>query len=258
MILPLFFARFNLRKLLPWLLVFLLAGAAVVWAYTPGPLASLRFVRGEMPELFTVLGFVGDSTLPTFVLSILFSLLMPLAFTLYGIYAARSLITKPLEDGRMAMLFAARYRRGAILLTLCLVIFSGSVLLVLFVLLGQLAAVLVFFPKADLSALFRVNFGFLAAALICPAFSVLMSVVSYDETRMKRRSAVVLLLMLVFFMASRLPGWTSSLRWFTFWTLFDGAGLAFGSADWQRTLAAAMISVFLTGLSLWVFRSREL
>ena len=258
MILSLFAARFNLRKLLPWLLVFLLGGAAVVWAYTPGPLASLRIVRGEMPELFTVLGFVGDSTLPTFILSFLFGLMMPLAFTLFGINAACSQITKPLEDGRMAMLFAAGHRRGTILLTLCLVIFSGSVLLVLFTLMGQLAAALAFFPQADLSALLRVNFGFLAAALICPAFSVLMAVISFDEIRMRRRSAVVLLLMLVFFMASRLPGWTASLRWFTFWTLFDGPGLAFGSADWLSTLAAVMTSVFLTGLSLWVFRTREL
>lgn len=256
MIPSLFYVGFKKKSLLLWLAAALVLGALGVYAYTVTPLETLRYLRGEMPELFVVLGYQGDSNLPYFVLSVLYGLLLPLLSLVYGLRAARRVVAAPMEDGRLALLLASRHRRSAILLTLFLAVLAGSVLLLVFAFLGQLILVPVFFPGADLAALTRLALGFLPVALINPAFALMMAAVG-SLPRAGRLARFILWLMLLLWMASRLQA-LRVLRFFTFWSLFEGRSLAAGTGGLLPALLALSLCLVFTLISLVSFSKREL
>lgn len=258
MIPALFVSRFQFKRQLPWLVFATLLGALSVLAYSPPALETQRYVRGEMPELFTVLGFFGDSSLNMLVVSLLFGFLLPLTHSVYAIRQASRLVSKPLEDGRMAMLLSAPHRKMAILHTLWLVLLAGSVLLVLFSFLGQAVTALILFDNINMVSLLPLNLGFLPVSLLCCAIALFLAVTSEDARALKRRSRLVFIVMLVLLMASRLPGWTRQLRYLTFWSFFDGSALALGSIAWLPLILALALALMLVMLSMVFFSKREL
>ncbi|NLX83060.1 MAG: hypothetical protein GXZ04_04510 [Clostridiales bacterium] len=258
MIASLFFLKFNTKRLLAWMFLALLLGVVSVLLYLPAPLGSLQYVRGEMPELFSFFGFIGESNLPTFTLSYLYGFIMPLFFSGFGISTTRRMLSRPMDDGRMAMLITSRHRRFAILLTHFWVQLLGIVLLISAVFIGQLAMVLVFFKEADVLALSRILLGFGAVAILWTAVCILVSQTSVDELRMKRKSRLIAFFMLLFLLLSRLPGWTSYLRYITIWSLFDGFKLASGSGGLHLALIALSASLLFMLASLFAFSRREL
>lgn len=258
MILPLFAARFRARLVLPWAVTALVTGIAAVLAYLPAALEPLRFLRGEMPELFTALGFVGDSSLPFFLLGSLYGFLMPLFASLMAWSLARRLVVRPLQDGRMALLLAAPWRRASILLTLFLVMVAALVPVMAASFLGQALAALVFFPGADLLALARLAAGFCLPAVVALSLAFFLAVTAPDERRFARRARLAMGLSLVLLLASRLPGWPGAARFLCFWRLYDGVRLVFSGLALLPALAAACLSLALLALSLAVFKNRAL
>lgn len=258
MIASLFFLKFNVKRLLVWMFFALILSAGAVVLYTPAPLASLQYVRGEMPELFTFFGFLGESNLPTFTLSYLYGFILPVFFSFYGIAATRSLLSRPMDDGRMAMLIASRHRRFAILLTHFWAQLLDVILLLISVFIGQMAMVLIFFKGADILALLRMLLGFGAVVVLFTAICFFIAQISVDELQMKRSARVIAFVFLLCLLLSRLPGWTSYLRYLTIWSLFDGVRLAFGSGGVDMALIALGLSGFLVAASLFAFSRREL
>lgn len=257
MIPTLFASRLRARHLLAWLLPALLLGALAVFLYTESPLAQVRALQGELPELFTVLGFYGDSSLPLFLLSYLYGLILPLLSTLLAIHLAARLITRPLLDGRMAMLLSASHSRGAVLLSLWWVMALYHLLLALAALTGQVLMALLLFPEANLLALLRLSGGFLAVSLVCPALTLLLACASPDERALRRRGGLLLYGMLALGLVARLPGWTRWLRFASFWSLFEGTRLIFNGASWQLPLLALALTLVLILFALLSFRGRE-
>lgn len=258
MIASLFFIKFNVRRLIAWLVIALLLGALSVFAYTPGPLSGLQFVRGEMPELFTLLGFVGESNLSTFVLSYLFGLLLPLLISAYSIRTSRSLISQPMEDGRMAMLIASGHRKAPILITHAFVLVLGIFLILLSVFIGQTAAALIFSLEMDLLSFLRMHGGFFLVSLLLAMFCLFIAATSFDDIRTKRLCRGFSFLMLLFWLLSRLPGQIMYLRYLTIWSLFEGFGLASGSGGTETALVALLLAFVFLVLSLFAFQKREL
>ena len=258
MISSLFFLKFNIKRLLGWLFAALLLGALSAFAYTPAPREALRYVREEMPELFLLLGVRGDSNLPAFVLGYLFGALLPLMVSLYAIRANRNLLSRPMEDGRMAMLIASGHRRSAILLTHVAALFLGLALVLLTVFIGQLAMALVFSLNMDLLSFLRMHGGFLCVSLLFAAACLLIALLSADDTQMKRWCRALAFFMLLFLLLSRLHGWWQHVRFLSIWSLFDGRSLAFGSGGFEPALIALLAAVLCVVFSLFVFQRREL
>lgn len=255
MITPLFALGFKRKNLPLWLLASLVLGALSVFAYTVAPLNGIRFLRGELPELFLVLGYLGDSSLPFFVLSSLYGFLLPLLCLLYGAREAGRLLARPLGDGRVSQLLAAGRRRSAILFTLFLNALLGGALLVLAALLGQLVMVPLFFPGADLPALLRLALGFLPVSLINTALAFLLAAV-LDPAYSVRRARVALALFLLVWMASRLPA-LFSLRFLTFWSFFQGQALLSGAGGLTGALTGLLLCLLCGALTLLSFSKRE-
>lgn len=258
MITALFWSKFQFKRQWPWFLLSFLLGVMAVLAFLPPALEAQRYVRGEMPELFTVLGFYGDSNLVMLVLSLLFGFILPLLHSVYTVKQASRLISKPLEDGRMSMLLSAPHRKPAIIHTLWLVMLLGSVLLVASSLLGQLAAALVFFPEVKLIDLALLNLGFLPVSLLCMAFALFVAVSSDNARSMKRKTRMVFFVMLALAMASRLSGWTQQLKYLSHWSFFEGSAWALGRATLLPILLALGLTLVFVLLSLAFFSKREL
>lgn len=258
MILTLLRSRLRPRSLRwPALFVFLL-GAAVVFAYSLPLMADLRIVRAELPEVFTALGFFADHSLHTHIASYLFGFAMPFMMTIFGVYTAASMVSRPLDDGRMAVLLSAPYRRSAVLFTLGLAVLLSGLLLCLAALLGQLLASLILFPGADFMAIFRVNAGFMLVSALCGALPLLIATLSTLERSMRRRSHALMLLQLALLLASRVQGFTKSFRYLTFWSLFDSTALALGGGGFPTAGVAFALALAAVSLALFLFERREI
>lgn len=252
----LFFAKFRLKALIPWLvLAFLLGGAAVLF-YTAPAIDYLSYPLEEMPELFTAFGFVGNSNLPQTIRSYLYGFVMPLLLGLYAVSASRRLVARPKMDGRLAMLLAAPVHRSAVLMTLWLAGQASVVLIVLIALMGQIIMTLLLFPGADLMSLTRLALGFMPVASLAASLCFLLSAASNDERLYLRRARLLLFVMLGMTMAARLPRWTRALRLVSFWSLFNG-NLALDAAAWLGALAAGILSLACLALSLVLFKREE-
>lgn len=258
MISALFFARFRFKRLLAWLFAAFLLGGGVVAAYLPVPLEQLRFLREEMPELFTVLGFVGDSNLPAFVLGVLYGLLLLVLTGMQAVSLGRHLFARPLADGRLAQLLAAPYARASVLLVHFLVLTAWGVLTQAACLFGQMLSAMLLFPGADLAALSRLTIGFIPTALLLSFCCCLLALVSPAEARYARRARLLFALMLMLAMAARLPGRTRFLRFFSVWSLFDGRGLAFGTGGWGLAGVAGGLTLVCLAAAALYFQQREL
>lgn len=260
MIPPLFGVRFRQRLIpqLPALLSCFLLGALAVYLYRPERLAGLQALRQVLPEAFTFLGMEGSPHLAAHAGGMLYGFLLPLFVVFRSASSARELVARPLSDGRAAMDLASPHGRGAVLLTLCLLVLLETIFLALAALLGQVLSALVFFPGADAAPLLRQGLGYALVILPFPALASLISLRAASPRSAWRGSAAVLTVFLLFSMFARLPGWTRSLRFLTPLTLYQGALLSSGAGGWSAALWALPLAAFFLLLALLSFSRREL
>lgn len=250
-------ARFRLSRLRwPALFALLLGAAAVLICLSPLQ-KPLNSVRGELPYVFTALGFFSDVSLQAFVASYLFGFVMPLLLSVFGVHMVSVLVSGPLEDGRMALLLAAPYRKGAILFTLGIVSMLSGFLLCLAALTGQMLAALILAPNADILALLRLNAGFMLVGTVCAALPLPIALLTGTDRRMRRLAGLMVFLQLALMMASRFQGFVRTLRYLTFWSLFEPAALTFGSGGFRLAGLALALALLLVLLSMLLFERRE-
>ncbi len=260
MIPSLFGFRFRQRLLpqLPALLLSLLLGALAVFLYRPEQLAGLQALRQELPDVFTFLGMEGSPHLAAHTGGLLYGFLMPLVVIFRAASSAHELVARPLADGRAAMYLASGHRRGAILLTLCLLVLLESLFLALASLLGQALSALVFFPGAGLAPLARQGLGFALVVLPFPALASLLAVRAASPRSAWRGSVLILSAFLLFSLFARLPGWTRALRFLTPLTLWKGALLSSGAGGFSDALWALPLTAVFLVLALLSFSRSEL
>lgn len=251
-------AKFRLSRLRWPALFALLLGAAAVAVYQSPWLDTLRLVRAELPEVFTALGFFTDLTPQAFIAGYLFGFILPVFLSAFGVHSVSALVSAPLQDGRMALLLAAPYRRSAVLFTLGIAAILYGLLLCLAALAGQLLAALVLAPGADFPAIIRLNAGFMLVSAMCSALPLPIALLSGNEGRMRRRASLLMLLQLALLLASRLPGAVRMLRCLTFWSLFDSTALTLGSGGFRPAGLAFALALFLVFLSMLLFERREI
>lgn len=258
MIKPLFSVVFSVKRFLPRIVLGFLLGLFSVAAYLETPLEAVRYAQSELPGLFSLIGFYGTSSLPSFALSLLYGFLLPLAVSLICASSANHFVALPLRDGRMAFYTASCHGRTPVILTCFFSAVMSVALFVLSVLSGQALAALFFFPQADLPALARLNLGFLMVSLLFSSLCVTLAVFSKTERGMKAATRSVLGLMLLFLVLSRLQNLAGNFRYLTFWTLFEGAPFLFGSGGFLGGLAAVLLSALMLFISILSFSKREL
>ncbi|MDI9521415.1 MAG: hypothetical protein QM308_09745 [Bacillota bacterium] len=257
MIKSLFFSVFSFKRHLPESVFGFLLGIFSVIAYLDTPLEKIRYVQSELPELFTLFGYYGATGLPVFVLSLLYGFFMPLFISVLCASSAYRVVMLPVHDGRMAFYSASRYSRQSLMFTYSLAALMPAVLFNLSVLLAQIIASLIFFLQADLLALLRLNLGFLIVSLLLSSLCVMLANFSKTERGMRVKTRIILGLMLLFLVLSRLKG-AGNLKYLTFWSLFEGMPLLFGSGGFLSALLAALLGALMLLMSILSFSKREL
>lgn len=258
MMMTLLSSKLTFRRLILRLLLGFVPGALGVLAYLPASTEAIRYAQGEMPELFTILGFYGASGLPLFLLSVLYGFILPLMVSLFAIHETAGFFTQALYDGRIAAYVASRHSRAAILFGHWLMLLITLLVLHLGLLLGQMLSAFLLFAPLNLMALVRLNLGLMAVGTLPVSLCFLIANLSRSEQKMRRGSWFVLSLMLLLLLLSRLQGYVVNARYFTFWSLFDGSRLVFGSGGGLTALVALLISFLMFSLSLLSFTGREL
>jgi hypothetical protein len=253
-----FLFRRRLMKLFFFMAFSFFLGALAAWMYMPERLSDLRYLRGEMPELFTLLGIEGESSLGIHLMGMLYGFILPVFMILYQVSAGGRLLIKPLKDGRMAMLLAAKHLRSAVLLTIYLNLLVETALVLLACFMGQISLALLLFQGFSVPALLRLCLGFFLVMLPYGAFTVLIAVRAKTPLGMRRNCQAAMLATLIFTLAARLPGWTRSLRFLSPLTLFRGTELASGSGGWQTALWALPLAALFLLAALWSFSRREI
>ncbi len=250
--------KWRLRRLVPAMAFSLLLGALAVCLYTPERLEGLRYLRGELPEVFTFLGYEGDTGLGIHLMGLLCGFILPLLVIFLSVSGGSALVATPVADGRMAMLLAAGHRRSAILMTLYVHLFLEAALVLMACLAGQAVMAAALFPGFDFFALLRLCLGLILISSVYCAFAVFMAARAPTPGKMRGFSRLAMALTLLFTMAARLPGWARALRFFSPLTLFQGTALVSGSGGWPPALSALPIAGVFLFMALWRFSSREM
>lgn len=250
--------RQRQARLLALLLFSFLLGGLFVFLYTTAPLATLRLYRVELSQVFTFLGYTGDSSLNQHLLGLSYGLALPLLVSLQASFAAGSLYARALDEGRMAQYTTGPHSRRAILTSLFAVAKVENLLLVLFHVAGQVVLSALLFPGSPILPLLRLGLGFLPIALVIPSLCLLLGMLTHSERGYRRLSLALLLFFLLMAMLARLPGWMAHLQLLSPWSLLSGMALMRGDGGFLQAAIALPISGILFLISLLIFDNMEL
>lgn len=250
----------QLFRRLAGLAVFaILLGLGAVFLFTPDMQSQLRYVSEELPLVVRLLGYAGSANLPVHVLGVLYGFVLPLVMVLSGFSLARRLISRPLDDGRMAQRLAAPHRRSGIFFTLFWLMALEVLLISLAALLGQVVGVFIFQNgQADMLALLRLALGMALASLPVAGAMAAVASLAPGLASARRFSGLLGLLFVSLLMVSRLSGWPQPLRFGTPFALFKGQALLSGFAGMLPSLTGLPLAVVLVGLGAWGFSNRDL
>lgn len=245
--------RQLLRRLAGLAVLALLLGLGAVFLFTSDMQDQLRQLSGELHWV----GYVGSTNLPVHVMGVLDGLILPLMMVLASIGLARRLITRPVQDGRMAQRLAAPHRRGAIFFTQFWLMALEMLIISMGAFLGQAAGVLIFLGgQGDIPALLRLALGMALSALPVAGAMAAVASLAPGPVSARRLSRLIGIAFIGFMMASRLAGWPQYLRFFTPFALFKGQALLSGFEG--SALLGLPLSVMLAGLGAWGFSGRDL
>lgn len=212
----------------------------IVSMYEPEMLKLLVSYAQAMPELMAAVGMTpGAADLLGFMISYLYGFIL-LAFPMvYCILRGNGLVARYVERGSMACLLAAPVRRSAIALTQAAALITGTVVLVGYVTALELAACRAYFPgELEAAGLLAVNGGLLCLHLFIGGVCFLCSCVFSDTKYSLAFGAGVPAVMFLLQMLANAGEAAEKARYFTFFTLFDPAGLAAGE---ERAVVFAVL-----------------
>lgn len=249
--------RQLLRRLAGLAVLALLLGLGAAFLFTPDMQGHLRYLSEGLPLVAQLTGYAGSTNLPVHMMGVLDGLILPLVMVLASMSLARRLITRPVQDGRMAQRLAAPHRRGAIFFTLFWLMEMEMFVIAVAIFLGQAAGVLIFLGgQGDIPALLRLALGMALSALPMAGAMAAVASLTPGPVSARRLSRLIGLVFIGFMMASRLAGWPQYLRFFTPFALFKGQALLSGFE--ATPLLGVPVSVILAGLGAWGFSGRDL
>ncbi|MHC1785691.1 MAG: hypothetical protein AB9880_01315 [Christensenellales bacterium] len=254
--------RFQLKRQLPLTLFFGLLAAALsvgaVLLYDEGTLQAFSEARAAAPFLFAMLGVQGSATLTEHLSSLLYGFLLPILGSLYAIALSSRLVADKVETGEMSYYLALPVRRSGFALTQFMALVLGLLALAVFAVLAGTAAGEVFAAgRLHLAWYLELNAGLFLAWTMAGGLAFLVSCAVDELRRASRLSAFVLVLFFCLSLAARPREMPGFLRYLSFWSLFDYAGLALGRLEVWNLLMPLVTAIFVLA-GLRVFSTREL
>ena len=233
----------------------------IIGLYDPHMTAMLDDFVLAMPELMAAVGMrAGTNSLLDFMISYLYGFILLLFPMLFSILRGNALIARYVDNCSMVTLLAAPVKRRTIALTQAAVLISGILLLVGYATVLELACAAISFPgEINPAELFRLNGGLLCLHLFISGICFLASCACSDVRYSIGFGAGIPTLMVVLQMLANVGGAAEKAKYFTFFTLFDPAGVAAGTG---AAVAGACVLlagfVALYALAVTVFCRKDL
>lgn len=233
----------------------------IVYMFNPETAKMLDDLMAYMPQLYDAFGMGHDtSTLTGFMLNYLYGFILTLLPLVLILLVVNKLLVKPIAHGEFAWVLASPHGRGPILGSVIAALAAVLALTLVAVHVTELTSGAAFFPEdLDASALLAVNTG-LFCLWAFMAGACLLSAVAFA----KRSGALwvgggLCLVEFVTQMAAQLGDSLESLKYATFFSLFDPYGIVEGSGDAVAGSVALLAGgVVMAVIAVLVFRRRDL
>lgn len=225
----------------------------IISMYDPELSEALKQFEKTMPDLMAAVGMTNTgTTLPEFMASYLYGMILLIFPMIYSIIRANGLIAKYVDRGSMASLLAAPVTRMQIARTQLAVLISGITVLIVYCTVLEYTVARIMFPdELALQELLRLNTGLLCLQLFMGAYCFLCSCF-FSESRFSLAFGAGLpVFMYVLQMLANMGGKLESIRYLTFFTLFDTEGLLCG--DTASLLGIIILFCFAVCFSISAF-----
>ena len=205
----------------------------IISMYDPQMMATLDSFYEVMPELMASVGMsAGATSLIGFMISYLYGFILLIFPMVFSILRGNALVAKYVDRGSMVTLVAAPVKRRTIAMTQMSVLVSGILLLVIYATGLELLIAQNSFPgELAVSELLKLNAALLCLQLFIGSICFLASCIFSDTKYSIAFGAGIPALMYVLQMLANVGEKAEKIKYCTFFTLFDAAGIVAGESE---------------------------
>lgn len=253
--------RGNLKILELFAVVLTMYVSIIIAMYDPKMMGLLDEYVNAMPEIMAAVGMTaGATSLIGFMISYLYGFIVLVFPMVFSILCANKLIAGHVDKGSMTYLLAAPVKRRSVAFTQLCVILSGILALVLYITAIELTVSAVYFPgELDIPKLLLVNAGLLCLHLFIGGICFLCSCIFSDSKYSIGLGGGIPALMYIIQMMSNVNKDLNSIKYATFFTLFDPTGIMNG--EQPAILCAVLLlagAVLLYIAAITIFTKKDL
>jgi len=211
--------------------------AVVISIYDSEMLGAFDIFTDMMPALADAMGFKTiDTSLLGFLSTYLYGFILAVCPMIFSILCGHTLIAQHVDKGSMVSLLAAPVKRYAVAFTQMKVLATGIMALVVYATILKIVVCEIAFPgELDAAKLLWMNVGLLGLHLfiggICFFFSCLFSEAKYSLGFGAGIPFAMFVLQMLGNVGGGIGAGAESIKYFTFFTLFDPMGLATGESS---------------------------
>lgn len=222
----------SVKLLIIFAAVMTLYVSVIISMYDPELMATLDGFVEAMPELMAAVGMsAGATSLIGFMISYLYGFILLVFPMVFSILRGNGLIAKYVDKGSMVTLTAAPVKRRTIAMTQMSVLISGILFLLIYTTGLELLIAQSSFPgELVVSELLKLNAALLCLQLFIGSICFLASCVFSDTKYSMAFGAGIPAFMYVLQMLSNAGEKADKMKYCTFFTLFDAAGIVAGES----------------------------
>lgn len=254
----------NIKQIVKPLLVFIailsMYTSVIVYMYDPSLMDMLNDYQNAMPQVMSAFGMSGIATsLIEFIKIYLYGFLMLLFPMIFIIIITNSTIMKYIDSGSMANLLSTKNSRRKIILTQCLSIILGVILLmVIMTVIGIFCCELMFNGELDIKKYILLNFSTLLIQLVILGIAFLSACVFNESKYYYTVGAGLPILFFLINMLSNMGDKLENLKYFTIYSLLPINKIVEGADVGVYNITLAIIATILFILGIRIFTKRDL
>lgn len=251
----------SLKMLILFAAVITMYVSIIIRMYDPETMKTLDNFVEAMPKIMAAVGMrAGATSLLGFMISYLYGFILLLFPMVFCILRGNGLVAKYVEQGSMAMLLAAPVKRRTLVTTQLAVLISGILLLIVYTTGLEVVVAEVSFPgELIVTDLLKVNAALLCLQLLIGSICFLASCIFSDTKNSIAYGAGVPTLMYILQMLANVGEKAETLKYVTFFTLFDATGIiANESSAFMGAAALGIGAIVLYGLAIVIFCRKDL
>ena len=259
---PLFIRNMKqtLKPLFIFIMVLSMYTSVIVYMYDPSFMDILNDYQNAMPQVMSAFGMTGIATsLIEFMKVYLYGFLMLLFPMIFIIIITNSTIMKYIDSGSMANLLSTKNSRRKIILTQCLSIVLGVILLmVIMTTIGIFCCELMFSGELDIKKYILLNFTTLLLQLVILGIAFLSACVFNESKYYYTVGAGLPILFFLINMLSNMGDKLENLKYFTVYSLLPLNKIIEGAEVGAYNITLAIIAIILFILGIEIFKKRDL